>query len=111
MNRLPVRFCLLILFVLTPVLLYGQLSAPGSNGVRYVTYPSSPSSSDPVFVYCNTSGSVTGTLYAVSPGGTGPFTFSWFRWSDATGGFTVPVRTDTGVTTSTVNGLGEGGYR
>ena len=111
MNRLPVRFSFLILFVLTPVLLYGQLSAPGSNSVRYVTYPSSPSGSDPVFVYCNASGSVTGTLNALSPGGTGPFTFSWFKWSDATKGFTVPVRTDTGVTSSTVSGLGEGGYR
>jgi gliding motility-associated-like protein len=47
----------------------------------------------------------------VSPGGTGPFTFSWFRWSDATRGFTIPVTSQSGVMSSTVTNLDEGGYR
>ena len=89
----------------------GQLTAPGMNAVRYTSYPSSPGVKDPVFVYCNSSGTVKGSLNAVSPGGTGPFTFSWNRWSDATSGFTVFISSETGVMSSAISNLDEGGYR
>jgi gliding motility-associated-like protein len=89
----------------------GQITAPGMNSVRYTNYPSAPAVKDPIFFYCNSQGTTSASLNAVSPGGTGPFTFSWFRWSDATRGFTVPVSSETGVMNSTVTGLGEGGYR
>lgn len=89
----------------------GQLTAPGMNAVRYTSYPSSPGVKDPVFVYCNPSGAVKGTLNAVSPGGTGPFTFSWNRWSDASSGFTVFISSETGVMSSAISNLDEGGYR
>lgn len=89
----------------------GQLTAPGMNAVRYTSYPSSPGVKDPVFVYCNPSGAVKGTLNAVSPGGTGPFTFSWNRWSDASSGFTVFISSETGVMSSAIGNLDEGGYR
>ncbi len=81
------------------------------NAVRYTSYPSSPGVKDPVFVYCNASGTVKGRLNAVSPGGTGPFTFSWYKWSDASKGFTVFVSSETGVMNSAINNLDEGGYR
>ena len=110
-NRLPVRFAFLISALLLPVTIMGQLTAPGMNAVRYTSYPSSPGVKDPVFVYCNSSGTVKGTLNAVSPGGTGPFTFSWNRWSDATSGFTVFISSETGVMSSVISNLDEGGYR
>lgn len=89
----------------------GQLTAPGMNAVRYTSYPSSPGVKDPVFAYCNPSGTVKGSLNAVSPGGTGPFTFSWYGWSDATKGFTVFISSETGVLSSAISNLDEGGYR
>jgi gliding motility-associated-like protein len=81
------------------------------NAVRYTSYPSAPGVKDQVFVYCNSSGNIKGTLNAVSPGGTGPFTFSWYKWSDAAKGFTVFISSQTGVMSSTISNLDEGGYR
>lgn len=79
--------------------------------VRYVSYPSAPAAKDPVFIYCNDSGSQRGSLVATSPGGTGPFNFTWYQWSDATKSFSILLQTDSGVQTSTLGSLGEGGYR
>jgi len=89
----------------------GQLSAPGSRTVRYTVYPSSPLVHDPIFIYCNSSGSQKGELRAASPKGTGPFNFTWYRWNDALNTFNELIRTDNGVLSSTVSNLDEGGYR
>lgn len=89
----------------------GQLTAPGMNNVRRTSYPSSPGVKDPIFVFCNPSGAAKGNLNAVSPGGTGPFTFSWYKWSDATKGFTELIKTETGLSSSAISNLDEGGYR
>jgi gliding motility-associated-like protein len=88
-----------------------QISAPGLKTVRYTSYPSAPAIKDPVFIYCNTSGSQKGTLNASSPGGTGPFTFSWYKWSDITKSFSISFKTESGVFTSIANNLDEGGYK
>jgi gliding motility-associated-like protein len=106
-----VRFSFFIAVLFIPVITLAQLSAPGINAVRYTSYPSAPGVKDPVFVYCNVSGTQKGTLNAVSPGGTGPFTFSWSKWSDVTKSFSTPVKTETGVMSSSANNLDEGGYR
>ncbi|HUV00236.1 MAG TPA: gliding motility-associated C-terminal domain-containing protein [Bacteroidales bacterium] len=105
------RFSFFIAALLMPVLTLAQLTAPGMNAVRYTSYPSAPGVRDPVFVYCNASGTRKGALNAVSPGGTGPFNFSWYKWSDATKSFSIFVRTDPGVMSSVLNDLDEGGYR
>ncbi|MCX6260956.1 MAG: PKD domain-containing protein [Bacteroidia bacterium] len=105
------RFWFIISALLLPVTVIGQLTAAGMNAVRYTSYPSSPGVKDPVFAYCNASGSVKGRLNAVSPGGTGPFTFSWYKWSDASKGFTVFISSETGVMSSAISNLDEGGYR
>jgi gliding motility-associated-like protein len=105
------RYILLIIIVLIPALAAAQLSAPGMRAVRYTSYPLSPLAKDPVFIYCNDSGSQKGTLVASSPKGTGPFNFSWYQWSDATKNFTIFLKTESGVITSTSGNLGEGGYR
>lgn len=81
------------------------------NSVRYTSYPSSPAVRDPVFIYCNSTGTTKGTLNAVSPGGTGPFTFTWYKWNGTTNNFSILIRTETGVMNSSVNNLDEGGYR
>ena len=94
-----------------PALADAQLSAPGMKAVRYTSYPSLPAVRDPVFIYCNDSGSQKGTLVASSPKGTGPFNFSWYQWSDQTKNFTTLLKTESGVITSTSSDLGDGGYK
>jgi gliding motility-associated-like protein len=105
------RYLYLIIVLLIPALAEAQLSAPGMRAVRYTSYPASPAVKDPVFIYCNDSGSQKGTLVASSPEGAGPFNFSWYQWSDATKNFTILLKTESGVITSTSGNLGEGGYR
>ncbi|NMC36751.1 MAG: hypothetical protein GYA41_00320 [Bacteroidales bacterium] len=105
------RYYLFIIVILLTSALKAQLTAPGSNAVRYSSYPSAPALRHPVFIFCNSSGTQKGALTAVSPGGTGPFTFSWFRWNDATRNFTIPVKNESGVTSSSITNLDEGGYR
>lgn len=110
-ERQPVRISLFIAAILLSSVATGQITAPGMNAVRYTSYPSAPAVKDPMFFFCNSQGTASASLNASSPGGVGPFTFSWFRWSDATRGFTVPVSSETGVMNSTAAGLTEGGYR
>jgi len=100
---------LALIIIMLPLALQAQITAPGSSAVRYTTYPATPGH-DPVFIFCAGSGSVTGTLVAASPGGTAPFTFTWTGYNQAGGGYTIPVKTESG-TTSTASGLEEGGYR
>jgi len=107
---LPVRYIFVIIAVLLPVISEAQLSAPGMSAVRYTSYPSAPEVKDPVYIYCNTSGSQNGTLVANSPGGTGPFNYSWYKWSDITKSFSIFIKTEPGVSTSSANNLEEGGY-
>jgi gliding motility-associated-like protein len=106
-----VRYFFLIVAVLLPFISEAQISAPGMSAVRYTSYPSAPAVKDPVFIYCNSSGSQKGTLNATSPGGTGPFDFSWYGWSDITKSFSTFIYTETGVSTSSLNNLDEGGYK
>ncbi len=110
MKILPVRYAFLIIIFL-PVFAKAQLSAPGMKTVRYTSYPATPSVKDPVFVYCNDSGSQKGTLVAASPKGMPPFNFTWSKWSDVTKSFSIPVKTETGVSASSAENLEEGGYR
>ncbi len=105
------RYYFFIVSVLFTAALQAQLTAPGSTAVRYTSYPSAPALKHPVFIFCNSSGTQKGALTALSPGGTGPFTFSWFKWSDATRNFTIPVKNESGVTSSSATDLDEGGYR
>jgi len=106
-----VRYFFLIIALLLPALSVAQLSAPGSSAVRYTAYPSAPGVKDPVFIYCNTTGSKSGELTAVSPGGTAPFDYSWYKWNDVTKSFSDFIKTETGVLTSSLTGLSEGGYK
>jgi gliding motility-associated-like protein len=106
-----VRYLFLIIAILFPLITAAQLTAPGVSAVRYTSYTHASGSGDPVFIYCNISGSQSGTLNAISPDGTGPFNFSWFQWSDISKDFTVAVKSDPGVLTSSITDLDEGGYK
>jgi gliding motility-associated-like protein len=88
-----------------------QLSAPGMSAERYTAYPSAPGVKDPVFIFCNSSGTQKGTIQADSPGGTGPFDFSWYKWSNVTKSFSIFLKTDATVISSTSANLDEGGYK
>jgi PKD repeat protein len=89
----------------------GQLTAPGSNAVRHTSYPSLPGVRDPIFVFCNSSGTVKGSLNASSPGGTGPWDFSWYKWNNVTKSFSDFLFTHSAVMNSSAIDLDEGGYR
>jgi gliding motility-associated-like protein len=91
---------------LLPLISLAQLSAPGMSTVRYTT-----GVNDPVFIFCNASGSQKGALNAISPGGTDPFTYSWYKWSDATKDFSIPFPPGSGDTPSSRTDLDEGGYQ
>ena len=97
--------------MLLPAVSEAQLSAPGMSAVRYTVYPSAPAVKDPIFIFCNASGSQSGTLTANSPEGAGPFNFSWYRWSDATKRFSDSITTQSGVASSSLGNLSEGGYK
>ena len=81
------------------------------SAVRYTSYPSASTVKDPVFIYCNAYGSQKGSLTASSPEGTGPYNFAWYQWSDNTKSFSIYLKTDSAVLTSSSSDLDEGGYK
>ena len=105
------RYAFFIIAFFIPFVLDAQLTAPGRNAVRLTSYPSAPAVRDPVFIFCNADGTRKGALTATSPGGTGPFNFSWYRWNDNTNLFSDLILTETGVASSSMTNLDEGGYR
>lgn len=100
---------LALIIILLPLAVQAQITAPGSRAVRYTAYPAL-TRQDPVFIFCATGPGTTGTLEAASPGGTAPFAFTWTRYNETGGGYSIPVKTESGVT-SVASGLAEGGYR
>jgi hypothetical protein len=108
---LPVRYFLIIIILFVPLLCNGQMMAPGATSVRYSVYPSRPLVKDPLFFYCSVNGTERGTLDANRPGKTGNFNFTWYQWSNATTSFSILLKTDTGVPSSTIDNLVEGGYK
>ncbi len=105
------RYFYLAILLVIPAFAAAQLTAPGVHAVRYTSYPSAPLVKDPVFIYCNDSGTQKGTLVASSPKGSGPFNFAWYQWSDVSKNFSTLLKTDSGVTTSTAGNLVDGGYK
>lgn len=87
-----------------------QLTAPGSKAVRFTSYPSPPGAKDPVFIYCNSTGTEKGTLSALRPRGSGVYDYSWFSWNETAKSFSDSIKTDAGVASSILNNVNEGGY-
>ncbi len=95
--------------MLLPLALQAQITAPSSTASRMTDYPVT-TRHDPVFIFCVTNDADKGTLVAASPGGTAPFTFIWTMYDQTSRSYSIPVKTETGVT-STAGGLDEGGFR
>ena len=102
------RYNIFLIIFFLPLSLIAQLSAPGMNAARNTAYPGG---SDKIFIFCNASGTQKGGLSATGPGGSGPFDFTWTKWSDVSKDFTLFIKTDAGVLNSSINNLDEGGYR
>lgn len=105
------RLCLLIVGLMLTFSLSGQLTGPGADAVRHSSYPSGSGERDPIFIYCNATGSRKGELRAVSPGGSGPYEFDWYKWNKSSKLFSTHIKTESGVMLSSVTNLDEGGYR
>lgn len=91
-------------------LLQAQISSPTADFADSVAYLSTDEK-DPLFVFHQRHGGYRpGSLTAVHPSG-GNRDFSWSAWNTAAGSFDPPFRTETGVPSSSVNQLAEGGYR
>lgn len=105
------RFWFSTLLILVPFSLMAQLTAPGSNAIRYVTYNSITGRKDQAFFYCNALGTERGTLSADRSGHAGNRNFTWNKWNDLTTSFSTFIQTDAGVSSSTINNLTEGGYK
>ena len=108
---LPVRQIVSILFLFLAFPVYAQLTAPGSNAVRYTNYAGEPDVKHPVFIFCNASGTQKGTVTATLPADIPASDFEWFKWNDATNSFSEHIKTDNSVLSSTASNLYEGGYQ
>jgi len=106
-----VRYIFLTISLFVALSASAQLAAPGNNAIRYTKFIPNPEIKDPVFIYCNASGTQKGTLMASLPVGTPASDFAWYQWSDDDSSFSIPVKTETAVSASVVNNLAEGGYR
>ena len=105
------RFWFFSTFLLMPLSLMAQLTAPGSNSVQYTSYSTLPGLKHPIFIYCNASGTQKGTINAVNPVCTGTFNYSWYKWSDISKSFSIFLKTDNGAINSVESNLEEGGYK
>lgn len=105
------RYIFLIVLLFLTVISNAQFTAPGNSATRFTSYPSAPTVRDPIFIFCNSSGSQKASLTAKSPKGSAPFNYTWFQWSDVTKSFSTPLKNETGVVTSSAVNLGEGGYK
>jgi len=105
-----VRLKLLIYLLVMPLITHGQLTGPGSSMTRSTAYPSG-GQPDQIFVFCVTNTSQRGAIQAMSPGGTGPFTFTWNQWNGVSKAFDLFIKTEVNPVSSIASNLNEGGYR
>jgi gliding motility-associated-like protein len=106
-----VRYIFLFIAALIPVLSVAQLTAPGGNAVRFTSYPSAPAVKDPIFIYCGSTGTEKATLNAIRPRLGGIYKYTWFSWNDVNKSFSDSIKTDDGVSSSSLANLGTGGYK
>ncbi|MBP8959733.1 MAG: gliding motility-associated C-terminal domain-containing protein [Bacteroidales bacterium] len=105
------RYFLTLFIQFLPVICLSQISSPTSNAIRFTQYPSAPELKHPIFIFCNSTGNVKGSLYVESPGGTAPFDFTWNKWDTTTKDFSIFINTESGVLNSSADTLSEGGYK
>ncbi len=99
-----------IVFLVIPVSIYAQITAPQANAVRFSKYSSS-TDKDPIFVFCSSSGFMTASIIAQDSAGLLINDFNWYKWDEATKDFNIPVKTESSVASSRLDNLDEGGYQ
>lgn len=106
-NKLTIP--LLAVFLFAGLNLSAQISSPQADAAKPVSYPVY-SGTDMLYAFYQTNGSLKpGSLTATGPGA-GTFDFTWTKYDEAADGFTIPVKAETNVTSSSVSNLGDGGY-
>jgi gliding motility-associated-like protein len=101
---------ILILSMIPAGMASAQITSATADYVDSVSYPVREGW-DPLFVFYQTnqvprSGDLTATLP-----GNGSYSFEWSRYNETINGFDPPFATETGVASSSVGDLQEGGYR
>ncbi|MCF8221655.1 MAG: gliding motility-associated C-terminal domain-containing protein [Bacteroidales bacterium] len=102
-------FLSFILLACTSIL-NAQITAPGASAARYTDYPLT-GNNDPIFIFCSSDGYSLASLNAVSPGGSGPFDFTWTKWDEPGSDFSIIVAQENDVLSSSLSNIDEGGYR
>ncbi len=87
-----------------------QISSSQADAVKLLTYPVHPETDKLFAFYQSNSINKPGSLTATGPGA-GNFDFVWVKYDETADGFTIPVKSDNNVLSSSITGLGEGGYR
>ncbi len=92
--------------------LRAQITGNGYSALEWTHYDTVPQHTDPIFIYCpdGEGNPVPGSLTARPPGGTAGWDFNWTMYDPATNTYDSTVLVETGVESSTVNGLESGGY-
>ena len=99
---------LFLLFSFCSVLLFGQLSAPGSSYTDRTNYPGSQPQ-DNIYIYCTTQGTSAGSL-KVATQIQGLKIFEWQKFNPATGAFEIYFNENKTGTESTISNLSDGYY-
>ncbi len=101
----------LILALFSPRESMAQISSPTADHIDTLSYLPGNLAEDPLFVFYQSNDIYKpGVLSASYPGG-GNFNFEWSMYNPAINGFNPPFFSESGLSSSTVNNLDEGGYR
>jgi gliding motility-associated-like protein len=105
------RYKTVLILSFISVIVRGQLSSPEATSVRFTSYPSSLSIKDPIFFFCNSTGTERGNIEATRHNGSGVYDFRWYQWNSGTNSFSTLLKTETGVSVSLLDNLLDGGYK
>jgi len=88
----------------------GQISSASADWVDSLSYEESPHK-DPLFIFHQTyQANIPGELSATLPG-SGTYNFDWSKYNPELSGFDPPFSLETGVSSSSVTDLDDGGYQ
>jgi len=106
MKNIIMKNIILTLFLSISSLLLSQITPNGNSGVRPTTYTNG-STNNSIFIWCGSGNN--GSLTYTPTTGTAPYTFNWFSYNSTT--FSWNTITTQNGSSSTLNNLGNGGYR
>jgi len=101
---------LLLLVTLTGNAIFCQITSPDADAVKTLSFPTYEEESQLFVFYQSDGNNHPGSLTATGPAA-GSFDFVWTKYDPEVDGFTIPVDSEIGLPSSTVNDLADGGYR